>query len=145
MHFSDSSVQQNAEKIILSLLEKKLRLESNTIVQTRISLNDTFVEFDGFNEEKGIIAEVYAHIGKLKSAQSSKPINDIMKMLLIEKCLNRKLRKISVVCDDNVLTQLQGKSWKAIALEEFDIEVIKVDIEFDLRNQILEAQKRQYR
>lgn len=66
MHPSDSIVQQNAEKEILRKLEKQIGLCENALVETKVFLKDrTYVNFDGFNKEQGIIVEVYARIGKL--------------------------------------------------------------------------------
>jgi len=145
LHPSDSTVQIEAEPVIIQALEQKLGLDCNTLKPAKLELKDTHVEIDGYSAELSILCEVYAHIGKLKVAQTYKPINDVMKMLLIEKVTNKKYRKIFAVCDYEVEKQLKNTGWKAIALQEYDIEVIRVDISEKICQKIKEAQKRQYR
>lgn len=40
---------------------------------------------------------------------------------------------------------MSGQRWKSLAISEFDIEVIKVDVDDELKNKIVDAQTRQYR
>lgn len=146
MHLSDSTVQQNAEKVIVRKLEKQIGLAENTLLETNVLLTDrTYVVFDGFNKDEGVIAEAYARIGKLGPSQKNKIVTDVMKMILTEKVLNKDFKKIIAVCDDSVYEQMSGLSWKSLAISEFDIKVMKVDIDDSLKNKIVNAQKRQYR
>ena len=64
-------------------------------------------------------------------------------MLLLEKVIGREYRKIIAVCDDIELEKLNGKSVLAETIRQFGIETIKIEIEDEMRNNILEAQKRQ--
>lgn len=68
-----------------------------------------------------------------------------MKMILTEKVLHKEFKKIIAVCDDLVYKQITGLSWKSLAISEFNVEVIKVDIEENLKSKIIDAQKKQYR
>lgn len=146
MHPSDSSVQVCAEKVILRKLEKQIGLDENTLTESNVLLTDrTYVVFDGFNKDEAVIAEAYARVGKLGVSQKNKIVTDVMKMLLTEKVLNKEFKKIIAVCDDAVYKEMSGQSWKSLAISEFDIEVIKVDIDDDLKNKIVDAQTRQYR
>lgn len=145
IHPSNSSVQQEAEGYIINALEQKLGFLQGTLKPKTISLGTTSVKVDAYNEREGIICEVYAHIGKLKSAQANKPINDVMKMLVIERITKKKYRKIFAVCDIEVENQLNNSGWKAIAFKEFGVEVVRVNIDEMMRQRIIEAQHRQYR
>ena len=89
------------------------------------------------------MGEIFSHIGKPKIAQNNKIANDIMKMLLLEKITEKTYRKIIVVCDEIELEKLNGKSVLAETIRQFGIEIIYIEIEDEMRNTILEAQKRQ--
>lgn len=146
MHPSDSSVQVNAEKVIIKNLEKQIGLAENTLIESNVLLTDrTYVVFDGFNKDEGVIAEAYARVGKLGVLQKNKLVTDVMKMLLTEKVLNKEFKKIIAVCDDSVYKEMSGLSWKSLAISEFNVEVIKVDIDDELKDKIVNAQTRQYR
>lgn len=145
VHPSDSTVQQEAEINILHALEVKLNCEPGLLRPERIQIKNSHVELDGYNSDLGILCEAYAHIGKLKVAQTYKVINDAMKMLLVEKVTGKAFRKIIAVCDIEVEKQLSSNGWKSLALSEFGIEIMWVEIGDCLRNEIVEAQKRQYR
>ena len=146
MHLSDSSVQKNAEKVILRQLEKQMSLPEYSLVEKKVYLkDDSFVNFDGYNDDEGIIVEIYARIGKLAPSQEKKIVTDLMKMVLTERVLQKNFRKIIAVCDELVEKQITGSSWKSLAISEFQVEVIKVEIGSELRQDIIDTQKRQYR
>jgi len=87
-HASDSSEQQTAESYMLEELGRKLSL---TLQSSKLKLTTgNSVQIDGLNEEKQVLCEIYARIGKLKSAQSDKVASDFLKMLYVEK--NIRLR-----------------------------------------------------
>lgn len=89
------------------------------------------------------MGEIFSHIGKNKKAQNKKISNDILKMLLLEKVTGKKYRKIIAVCDEIEWKKLNGKSVLAETIRQFGIEIINIEIEDEMRNTILEAQKRQ--
>ena len=66
-----------------------------------------------------------------------------MKMLLLDRITGKTYRKIIVVCDEIEWKKLNGKSVLAETIRQFGIETIKIEIEDEMRNTILEAQKRQ--
>ena len=49
-------------------------------------------------------------------------------MILIEKILGKSFRKILAVCDVDMKRQLNGSSWRSLALKEFAFEIICVSI-----------------
>lgn len=143
-HKSDSSTQLKAEKVMLNMLEERFELNAGDLSSEKIKLSDKVsVEIDGYNEEHGIMIEVFARMGKLKAAHYEKIANDILKLVMVEKLHNREYRKILAVCGDEVERYLLGKSWKAHAVDIFNFEVIKVDIPFELKEEICAAQGRQ--
>lgn len=89
------------------------------------------------------MGEIFAHIGKPKKAQDNKIANDILKMLLLEKVYNKRYRKIIVICDENEEKKLQGMSALAESIRQFEIEIIRIDIPENIKNNILDAQNRQ--
>ncbi|EGT4562027.1 hypothetical protein DFW19_08590 [Clostridioides difficile] len=89
------------------------------------------------------MGEIFSHIGKPKKAQNNKIANDILKMLLLDRITGKTYRKIIVVCDEIEWKKLNGKSVLAETIRQFGIETIKIEIEDEMRNTILEAQKRQ--
>ena len=143
-HKSSSLEQQETEKHIFRIVEEILgvKLENNK----KIFLADnsfTYIQPDFYSEPELIIGEIFAHIGKPKKAQDNKIANDILKMLLLEKITGKHFRKIIVVCDEEEQKKLQGLSALAESIRQFEIEIMKIEIDDDLRNMILNAQKRQ--
>ena len=141
---SSSLEQQETEKHIFLMVEELLgvKLENNK----KIFLADnsfTYIQPDFYSETELIIGEIFAHIGKPKKAQDNKIANDILKMLLLEKITGKYFRKIIVVCDEEEQKKLQGLSALAESIRQFGIEIMKIEIDDDLRNMILNAQKRQ--
>ena len=141
---SSSIEQQYAEDVIFKQIEQILnvKLESNC----KIYLADnvfTYMQPDFYSETECVIGEIFAHIGKPKKAQDNKIANDILKMLLLEKVKGKRYRKILVVCDEAELKKLTGLSVLAESIRQFDIEVMYVEVDENLRNQLLRAQARQ--
>lgn len=113
------------------------------VENAKIFVGNTFMQPDFYSKADGIIGEIYAHIGKPKKAQDNKIANDILKMLLLEKIEGKIYRKIIVVCDEDEIKKLKGTSVLAKCIRQFDIEVKMIEIETDLRDTLIEAQKRQ--
>ncbi len=143
-HKSSSEEQMIAEQYIFETIEKRLqiKLEHNR----KIYLADnpfTYIQPDFYSEESCIVGEIFSHIGNPKKAQNNKIANDILKMLLLEKVTGKEYRKIIAVCDDIEWKKLNGKSVLAETIRQFGIEIVIIEIEDEMRNTILEAQKRQ--
>lgn len=143
-HKSSSEEQVIAEQYIFEAIEKRLqiKLEHNR----KIYLADnpfTYMQPDFYSEGLCIVGEIFSHIGKPKKAQNNKIANDILKMLLLDRITGKTYRKIIVVCDEIEWKKLNGKSVLAETIRQFGIETIKIEIEDEMRNTILETQKRQ--
>lgn len=142
MQSLNSKIQKNAKTAMLRELENLIHVPENSLLEKELILKgNTGVVLDGFNENDGIIVEAYPRIGKLVAEHERKVVTEIMKLLLTEKILNKEFRKIVAVCDDMVYKQLTGSSWKSLAISQFNIEIIKVNIDHTLRNTLLESQK----
>lgn len=131
-HLSDSDVQCDIETYIFGEIKKKLLcddLQANVIL-TLSEENDIRICPDFYSEKDRIIGEIHTHLGRLKPAQLHKIKGDILKMLLWEKCQGEtKYTKIIVVCNMDEFKQLQGKSFVAEAIRQFDIKLEYVPLE----------------
>ena len=143
LHKSSSHIQTKAEEVIFSQIEKlfNIRFEKNKKIY--LSDNVTYMQPDFYSEEQLIVGEIFAHIGKPKKAQDNKVANDILKMLLLEKTTGKQYRKIIVVCDTDEKKKLEGKSVLAESIRQFGIEILCVEIDSDMKQQIIDAQKLQ--
>lgn len=146
LHNSDSIVQRNIEDKIQPLLEKYLKiiLDKGKYVAARNS-NPTAFQVDYFNEEAGIFCEVYARIGKLKAGNKRKILSDMLKLLTIEKLLNKNIRKCIVLTDESILKEFQTGSWASKSMKIFDFELIFVELEVEDRIILIETRELQKR
>ena len=143
-HKSSSEEQMIAEQYIFETIEKQLQIELEHNRKIYLADNPfTYMQPDFYSEELCIVGEIFSHFGKPKKAQNNKIANDILKMLLLEKVTGKKYRKIIAVCDEIEWKKLNGKSVLAETIRQFGIEIINIEIEDEMRNTILEAQKRQ--
>ncbi len=144
MKFQDShsGEQLNAEKIILETLKQQYFTGDSTIHfgETPSVLG---VKLDGYSVEPLVLVEIWARVGKAIGAHPDKVMSDFAKMVLIEKMLGRKGRKIfAVICED-AIRFLQGKSWYRKFADVHDIEIVLVKVPEALKTQIRMAQVRQ--
>lgn len=138
---SNSIVQQKAERIIFEEVKKSLGVELKANVE--IPVGSTHIQPDFYSGDDRIIGEIFAHIGKPKTGQDRKVANDILKMLLLEKIEGVTYKKMIVVCDKEETKKLKGESMLAECIRQFGIEVIMINIESDLRNELIAAQEQQ--
>lgn len=139
---SKATEQQEAEKYLSLELEKWIgcTLEKNARVYLA---NGVHIEPDLYSEKEKTVCEIYAHIGKLKVGQQHKISQDILKMILLEKSRGVTYRKIIITLDDEVEKFLKGKSFIAESIRQFGIEIKRVEISKEMKEQIVTAQKRQ--
>lgn len=141
---SSSMEQMRAEEKIFSLVEKNLGVKLEKNPKLFLANNEyTYIQPDFYSADNCIIGEIFAHIGKPKKAQDNKIANDILKMLLFEKIAKRSYRKIIVVCDEAEKKKLQGMSALSESIRQFGIEILYIQIDEQLRQEILNAQERQ--
>ena len=142
-HPSDSSEQIQAQKEILLLINQGNNLN---LASKKILLNDTLFQVDGYSEDPPTLCEIYSRIGKMKVSQHNKIAKDVLKMLLIEKLKDQQFRKIIAFADEKAAQPFtNGESWYSKIKYNFGIEIFIVQIPDDLRNNLIQTQKRQYR
>ena len=141
---SSSMEQQIAKKIIFQKVNEWLGIE--LMEKEKILVGETFMQPDFYSKSERVIGQIFTHIGKTNRGQDNRIANDILKMLLLEKLEGKTYRKIIVVCDENKKKELlNGKTILAQCINQFNIEVELINIENELRDTLLIAQKRQRR
>ena len=144
LHKSSAHVQMQAEEVLFHKVEDLLNVKLDKNKKIFMADNAfTYIQPDFYSEQDCIIGEIFAHIGKPKKAQDNKIANDILKMLLLEKKKGKQYHKIIVVCDEEEQKKLQGLSVLAESIRQFDIEIVYIELDGNMRNQILEAQELQ--
>jgi len=139
----ESSVQQEAERIILGELGRHL---GANLEPRRIHLSDgAWVYVDGYNADPLILVEAWAHQGRPKAAQRNKVLGDALKLQHVAADLGTAARLILCFADPAAAAPFTGTSWYAGALRRLNIEVITVDLPEAWIRRIQEAQVRQYR
>ncbi|NEE01200.1 hypothetical protein [Phytoactinopolyspora halotolerans] len=139
----DSSVQREAEVVMLDALAQALRIP---LVPERIRLPDgTWVDVDGVSHEPPVLVEAWAHQGKPKSAQRNKVLSDALKLIHVAKILGQEHRRMLCFSDTEAAQPFVGNTWYAAALRDQRVEVHVVALPRSWRTRILEAQQRQYR
>jgi hypothetical protein len=139
----DSAVQRAAETKVLALLSARIGVR---LQPASIPLGEgTRVDVDAVSGDPPVIAEIWAHQGPPKSAQRNKVLTDVLKLAYVEAVKGEPHRKILCFTDAAAAKPFSAKTWYAGALKYHRIEVVVVDIPDELRSEILEAQKRQYR
>ena len=140
---SDSSVQKKIESILVDEYENKtgyLGIHNTSKVWLNSS---TYIVPDIYSEEQMIIGEVHAHMQKLKSAQKDKLASDILKMILFEKEKHTKYRKVILVCGKEEKAYLEGDSFVADAIRQFNIEVNYIGLMPEQEALLLNTAKKQ--
>ena len=141
---SSSIEQLRAEEKIFELVEKALEIQLEKNPKLYLANNEyTYIQPDFYSAECCIVGEIFAHIGKPKKAQDNKIANDILKMLLLEKIAGKHYRKIIVVCDELEEKKLKGSSALSESIRQFGIEILYIQIDEQLRQEIINAQERQ--
>ncbi len=143
---SNTYEQRKAEANAFVLVQKWLEEEHPGIQlmsNPQIPIGKTFIQPDFYAKSEGIIGEIFSHIGNTKRGQDNKISNDILKMLLLEKVEGRTYKKIIVVCNDAIEAKLTGTSYSAEFIRQFGIILKKIELDNDLRCELMRAQDRQ--
>ena len=140
---SDSSEQRAAEPLMVATLSKQIGV---TLKPRPVDLPDGHApHVDGVCDSPFVLCEAWAHQGRPKGSQPKKVMTDALKLLYIERVLERPARKILLFSDTDAAAPFQGDGWSAHALRAFDIEIHVVAIPDDIATSIRDAQDRQYR
>lgn len=140
----DSSVQRNVERLMLAALSEKL---GRWVGPSRlVSPTGAAIEVDGVAADGSVLAECWAHQGPAKVAQKYKLMNDAAKLQWAATWLDpRPSRLLLCVSDEQAVRHLRGRAWQAQALMSMGVEIVVLDLPADVVQQILEAQRRQFR
>lgn len=129
---SRTDAQQAAEAAAIQGLSSRLGLP---LASAPLNIGGQQFNVDGYysSDELIILAEVWAHIGRAKSAHRHKVMSDILKLallnkLLIEECPGANVKSYIVFIDAEAANVLLNASWGALAATKFGIKPIIVDI-----------------
>lgn len=140
-----SAEQRAAERVMLDLLGGELGLELNPV---RISVpSGERVEVDGADASRKVLVECWAHQGAPKIAQRHKVINDAFKLTWIATTLYPKPHLILCLSDPQAAAPFlpSARSWAARAIQDFGITIKVVALPAEVRQSVLDAQRRQFR
>jgi len=138
----DSSVQQEAERWLISSLSRKLDVQ---LVKKKWTVGQSHMEVDGYCPDPLILCEAWAHIGKPKPAQKYKIMNDAFKLLFIQRHTRRKHRRILLFACPDAAAPFKDGTWMSESLAAFTFEIEIRRPSPKMRAAILGAQKRQMR
>jgi hypothetical protein len=140
-----SAEQRGAERVMLNLLGAELRLELNPL--TIPFPSGGRVEVDGADAGRKVLVECWAHQGPPKVAQRHKVINDAFKLTWIATTLHPKPQLILCLSDPAAAAPFlpTSRSWSARAIQDFGIAIKVVALPEEVRQRVLDAQRRQFR
>lgn len=139
----DSREQRDAEAVMVALLADELGIP---LAPRRIELpGGGRVEIDAASADLTVLCEAWAHQGAPKSAQRNKVVTDAFKLAYVARTLGGQHRLIILLSDELAAAPFRGQSWYAAAIREFGVEFVVVELPADVRDQVRNAQARQYR
>jgi hypothetical protein len=102
-----------------------------------------FLHTDGAAEgPPAILAEVYAHQGRLKGGQPHKLLADAFKLVAARKLSLPFARVLLVLTDEDAARGLRS-GWRKEALTAMEVEVVVVALPPEIAASVRDAQKRQ--
>jgi hypothetical protein len=140
----DSREQKEAEKWLIEALSKKLGL---SLSKKKFCLSEgQTVEVDAFCESPFTLSEISAHMGKPRPGNVRKIMTDAFKMIFIDSLFHDgKGRKILLFVDQEAAALFQKKSWEAECLKYHGIEIEIIELPREMKEKVINAQKRQVR
>ncbi len=140
-----SREQRDAERVMLDLLSQQVGRGLNPATLTVPS--GERVEVDGADADRSVLVECWAHQGPPKPAQRHKVLADAFKLTWISTTMYPKPRLILCLSDPLAAAPFQpgARSWAARAFQDLGVTISVVDLPVDLRQNLLQAQRRQYR
>lgn len=140
-----SREQRDAERVMLDLLGQQLGRKLNPATLTVPS--GERVEVDGADANLSILAECWAHQGPPKAAQRHKVLADAFKLTWISTTMYPRPRLILCLSDPLAARPFlpAARSWAARAFQDSGVTISVVDLPAELRQSLLQAQRRQYR
>lgn len=139
-----STEQRDAERIMVELLAERLGVR---LAPRRLDhASGARVEVDAAAGDLSVLAECWAHQGPAKVAQKYKLVNDATKLHWVGSWLQPSpSRLLLCVSDEQAVRHLRGRSWQGRAIADMGVEIVVVSLPQSVVDEILDAQKRQYR
>lgn len=142
-HPSSSHEHQSAEAVILRHVAGELGV--NDLAPARLELDGVAVELDGWSPSAPAAVEVYARVSPPKGGAVKKPMDDAMRLLLVQRH-HPDVKLVLAFATDEVADSFRtGRGWRPAALRAAGIEVLSAGIQGDLFESLLAATKRQFR
>lgn len=143
-HPGHSTEQQQAESVMRDTLAATLGID---LRPARIHLpSGARVDVDAVSDDPPVLAELWAHQGPPKGAQSKKVLADALKLHHLAGHLAVGHRLILGLADNAAAHNFTtARTWYADALRTLHIEVVVIDLPDDLRELVRTAQHRQRR
>jgi hypothetical protein len=140
-----SREQRDAERVMLDLLSQQLGQQLNPARLTVPS--GEHVQIDGADVARSILAECWAHQGPPKSAQRHKVLAAAFKLTWISTTMYPQPRLILCMSDPLAAAPFlpSARSWAARAFQDLGVTITVVDLPAGVRENLLQAQRRQHR
>lgn len=143
VHPSSSYEHQAAEAVILRHVAGELGVDD--LRPARLELDGVAVELDGWSRSAPAAVEVYARVSMPKGGAVKKPMDDAMRLLLVQRH-HPDVKLVLAFATDEVADAFRtGGGWRAAALRAAGIDVVSAGIQGDLLESLLAAKKRQFR
>ena len=139
-HHSDSTVQQEAEAAIRARASSLIG--ADLFPGTLSFATGATVRVNGATNDESVIVEIVARQGKLKGSQQRKVALDAFKLITLGRS-RPGARLMLVFADEDAAAYARGKGWLAEALKTWDVEVLVVGLDEELRARIQAAQHSQ--
>lgn len=142
VHVGDSAVQRVAEPLMVEAVAKVIGVP---LAKKRLPLaHGVQCEVDGVSADGKVLVEAYAHQGTMRGAQLKKISEDAFKLVTLARG-RPGMRLIVAFADELAATSFLGKSWRAEALRIWSVEVLVIELHDDVRDDLRDAQVRQFR
>ena len=142
-HASSSHEQRAAETVMLDLAGPLLG--GATLRPTRIDLGGgRHVMVDGLSLDPLVVVEAYARRGATSGAQPRKDACDVLKLVTVQRLVHPRARLAIVLNDPVVAAQISG-GWLGTAAQQWEVEILVVDLPVHVNAGISAAQARQTR
>jgi len=141
-HASDSLAQRDAEPLIVQAVADFV---GTRLTPSKIMIEDGVrVEIDGASEDRSILVEAYAHIGKLVGAQPKKLATDAFKLVWAGQKLSASRLVIAVIDEEVEAYLMRPKAWLTAALRDSQVEIVRVTIDDEAHARVAAAQTTQF-
>ena len=136
----DSGTQLAAEKVILAAVSDRIGV---ALAPASFKLpGGARVDVDGASADRSVLVECFARQTAMKEGQRRKIARDALKLITIAHS-RPGTRLILALSSEAAARGLLGEAWLAEALRTWGVEVLAVDIDAEVTQSILDAQKGQ--